>query len=92
MIIIHDHKPYSKIFTFCYNYYRYLHYKITYSAWQLQFIDTEGVGFIRIGIHAKKFLYHSPSLTSNSNATNSDSIVELAIMVCFAGFHVTAPP
>ncbi|XP_071905908.1 polyphenol oxidase I, chloroplastic-like [Coffea arabica] len=44
------------------------------------------------GILAKKFLNHSASVPVSSRATNSDSIVDLAMIVCLADFHAIAPP
>jgi len=60
--------------------------------WQSQCIDTYEVGFIPIGMFAKKFFNHSASLPAISRATNSDYIVDLAIIVCLADLHVMAPP
>jgi len=65
---------------------------IAIADWQSQCIDTDVVGFIPNGMFAKMFFNHSASLPAISRATNSDSIVDLAIMVCLADFHVTAPP
>jgi len=65
---------------------------IAIADWQSQCIDTDGVGFLFDGMFAKKFFSHSASLPTISRATNSTSIVDLAIMVCLADLHVTAPP
>ncbi|BAT83675.1 hypothetical protein VIGAN_11095900, partial [Vigna angularis var. angularis] len=65
---------------------------IAIADWQSQCIDTDGVGFIPSGMFAKKFFNHSASLPAISRATNSDSIVDLAIIVCLADLHVIAPP
>ena len=60
--------------------------------WQSQCIDTNGVGFIPRGMFAKKFFNHSASLPAISRATNSNFIVDLAIIFCLADLHVIAPP
>ncbi|KAA0058519.1 putative RING-H2 finger protein ATL71 [Cucumis melo var. makuwa] len=44
------------------------------------------------GTSPSRFLIHSASYPANSNAINSDSIVDLAIQVCFADFQDIAPP
>jgi len=59
--------------------------------WQSQCIDIDGVGFIPNGMFAKKFFNHSASLPTISRATNSDFIIDLAIIVYLADLHVTAP-
>jgi len=69
-----------------------LFFAMAIAAWQSQCIDTKGVSFIPKGISAKRFLNYSTSLSANSRATNSVSMVDLAIIVCLVDFQVTAPP
>ena len=54
----------------------------TIADWESQCIDIDGVGFIPKGMLAKKFFNHLASLSTISRATNSDSIVDLGIIVC----------
>src|SRR3954462_12718881 len=57
-----------------------------------QRIEIGDIGLGHIGISYTKFLSHSASLPAAANATNSDSIVELVIHVCFLEAHEMAPP
>jgi len=66
-------------------------FSYSYADWQSQCIDTNEVGFIPRGMFALKFFYHSASLLGISRVTNSYFIVDLAIIVCLANFHVIAP-
>ena len=50
--------------------------------WESQCIDIDGVDFIPQGMLVKKFFNHSTSLPSISRVANSDSIVDLAKIVC----------
>lgn len=62
------------------------------AIWQSQCIDIDSVGFIPSGISAKKILNHLASVPTNSRAVNNDYMVDLAIIVCLADFHVAIPP
>jgi len=55
-------------------------------------MDTYGLGFIPNGIFAKKFLNHSVSLLAISRATNSNSIIDITIIICMTNLHVIALP
>ena len=44
------------------------------------------------GTSHSRLLIHSTSCPANSNAINLDSIVDLAIQVCFVDFQDIAPP
>jgi len=65
---------------------------VVIADWQSQCIDTDEVGFIPRGMFVKKFFDHSALLPTISRATNSNSIVDLAIIVCLADLHAIAPP
>ncbi|GJS43888.1 hypothetical protein Tco_0568931 [Tanacetum coccineum] len=54
-------------------------------------IDIGAIGFGHIGISCIKFLSHSASLPTPANVTNSDSIVEPVMHVCFLEAHEMAP-
>ena len=69
-----------------------LFFAIDIAAWQSQCIDTEGVGCIPKGIPDRKFLNHSASLLADSKAISSNSVVEVAMRVCFDDFQATTPP
>jgi len=49
-------------------------------------------GFSHNGISEIKFLNHFASLPGAANATNSNSIVEFVIQVCFFDAHEMTPP
>ena len=51
-----------------------------------------GTGFGHLRISSKKWCNHSTSSPHLSSAINLDSIVNLAITVCFKDFHETATP
>nr|GEV75105.1 protein sieve element occlusion B-like [Tanacetum cinerariifolium]GEV75112.1 protein sieve element occlusion B-like [Tanacetum cinerariifolium] len=55
-------------------------------------IDIGAIGFGHIGISCIKVFSHSASLPAAANATNSDSIVEPVMHVCFLESHEIAPP
>ncbi|GJS30969.1 hypothetical protein Tco_0491589 [Tanacetum coccineum] len=55
-------------------------------------INIGAIGFGQIGISCIKFLSHSASLPAAANATNSYSIVEPVMHVCFLEAHEMAPP
>lgn len=61
-------------------------FTITIAVWQSQRIDTDGVGFIFNRIFVKKFLSYSVSLQANSRVINSDSMVDLAMIVYLVDF------
>jgi len=65
---------------------------ITIVDWKSQFIDIDGFDFIPNGMFAKKFFNHPVSLSAISRATNSDFIVDLAIIIFLANLRVIAPP
>ena len=51
-----------------------------------------GTGFGHLGISSKKWCNHSASSPHLSSAINLDSIVDVAIIICFKDFHETATP
>ena len=51
-----------------------------------------GTSFTHFGISFKKFPSHSASLPHFSNAMNSYSIIDLAIIVYLDDFHETTTP
>ena len=51
-----------------------------------------GTGFGHLGISSRKWCSHSTFSPHLSSAINSDSIVDLAITVCFEDFHDTIAP
>ena len=69
-----------------------LFFAMAIADWQSQCMDTEGLGLVPNGMSDKKFLIHSASLPVIYRVTNSDSMVDLAIIVCLDDFQVTAPP
>ena len=48
-----------------------------------------GTDFGHLGMSSRKWRSHSASSSHLSSAINSDSIVDLAITVCFEDFHDT---
>ncbi|GJW48043.1 zinc finger, CCHC-type containing protein [Tanacetum coccineum] len=55
-------------------------------------IDIGAIGFGHIRISCIKFLSHSASLPTRANATNSDSIIEPVMHVCFLEVYEMALP
>ena len=51
-----------------------------------------GISFGHLGISSRKWRSHLASSLHLSRAINSDSIVDLEIIVCFEDFHETAHP
>ena len=49
----------------------------------------EDIGFGNLGISSRKWRSHSASSLHLSSAINLDSIVDLAITICFDDFHET---
>ena len=62
------------------------------AAWQSQRMQTEAIELVKIGISINKFLGHLASDPAFFKATNSASMVDLAMQVCLVDFQETAPP
>src|SRR3954464_9056175 len=60
--------------------------------WLSQCIRIAGTGFDHSGISFKRWRNHSASSAHLSKAINSDSIVDLAMIVCLEDFQDTAAP
>jgi len=67
-------------------------FSYSYCQLAIQCIDIDEVGFIHSGMFVNKFFNHSTSLSAIPRATYSNSIVNIAIMVCLADLHVIALP
>ena len=55
-------------------------------------MQIEAIELVYNGISINKLLSHSASDPAFSKATNSDSMVDLAMQVCLDDFQETAPP
>ena len=58
--------------------------------WLSQCMQVAGTGFDHLEISFTKWRSHLASSAALSSAMNSDSIVDLAIQVCFEDFHEIA--
>ena len=61
-------------------------------AWLSQYMHIVGTVFGHSRISSKKFHSHSVSSPDLSRATNSDSMVDLVIIVCLGDFHGITHP
>ena len=61
------------------------------AAWQSQCMQMEAIELVYNSISINKLLSHSASDIAYSKATNSDSMVDVAMQVCLDDFQETAP-
>ena len=62
------------------------------ATWQSQCMQIEAIELLYNVISITKLLSHSASSPAFSKATNSDSMVDLAMQVYLDDFQETAPP